>query len=263
MCQQRDFYDGVFVSIVILRPTHKIKASQQAFSHAGLTAVGVALQTLLPADDIGYIVQSANIGQAKHIIFTSQRAACLSLPFIPELPSQTYLYAVGPSTFETIAQWTNQHPFWCNNHQIMLPDVRHFTSEGLLALAPLQKARLCSENPENIVIVKGLNGRSTLHETLLERGANVIECAVYSRENLPVPEATHSWVMADIKTMVTTSSEQLQQAFKVFPKAWLISLQWVVVSERTALAAKQLGITKIYIANGASDAALIEKVQSI
>ena len=253
----------MFVSILVLRPTHKIKASQQAFSHAGLSAVGVALQTLLPADDIGHIVSTAKIHQAHHIIFTSQRAACLSLPFIPALPSQSYLYAVGPSTFETIAQWTSLHPFWCNNHQVMLPQTGQYTSEGLLALPPLQEDKLRPQNPCNIVIVKGNNGRSTLQETLQERGANVTECAVYTRENLTTPESTHSWQMADIKTIVSTSGEQLQQAFKVFSKAWLISLQWVVVSERTARAAKQLGITKIYIANGASDAALLEKIQSI
>jgi uroporphyrinogen-III synthase len=255
--------NGVFVSIVVLRPTHKIKASQQAFSHAGLSAVGVALQTLLPADDIAHIVSSAKINQAHHIIFTSQRAACLSLPFIPALPIQSYLYAVGPSTFETIAQWTRQFPFWCNNHQLMLPQKGQYTSEGILALPPLQEDRLRSESPSKIVIVKGNNGRSTLRKTLQVYGAEVTECAVYTRENLTTPESTHSWQMADIKTIVSTSGEQLQQAFKVFPTAWLISLQWVVVSERTALAAKQLGITKIYIANGASDAALIEKIQSI
>ena len=213
---------------------------------------------LLPKDDIPHLVAQAQLVKAQHIIFTSQRAACLSLPFIGNLSSRTYCYAVGASTFETLAQWTSQHPFWCNNHQIMLPSAGQYHSEGLLALPRLHKV-----NGEDVVIIKGDNGRPLLSETLTARGATVRECAVYSRENLATAESTHTLTMDAINTIVITSNEQIEQAFRIFPEVWLRGLQWVVVSERAAQHLRALSLTRIHIATGASDTALIQTVKNI
>ena len=245
---------------LVLRPEHKIHLSQHAFAKAGLSAVGLALQTILPKDDIAAQVHQLNFTHVNKFIFTSKIAAQLALPFMPDLSSQAYVYAVGKTTFQTLAQWTHQYPFWCNNHQLMMPSAHQQTSEGLLALPSLSDV-----TEQHIVIIKGLGGRETLRETLMQRGANVSECVVYERTSLSTPMTTQAWHTADITGIVVTSNEQLQLAFDVYPHSWLTELKWVVVSPRIAHYAYELGIPNqhVSIAQSADDAALIAHITQL
>jgi len=122
---------------LVLRPEHKIDSSQHAFEQAGIPSIGLALQTILPRDDIAEQVHLVNFHHVDNVIFTSKMAAQFALPFMPDLSSHTYVYAVGKSTFQTLAQWTHQYPFWCNNHQLMMPLAHQQTSEGILSLPSL------------------------------------------------------------------------------------------------------------------------------
>ena len=197
---------------IVLRPEHKIHLSQAAFAQANIDAVGLALQSILPSDNVGELVQQMGFEQCDRIIFTSKIAAQLSLPFIPDLPSSTYIYGVGKTTFQTLAEWTQQYPFWCNNHQLMMPLAHQQTSEGILSLPSLSDV-----TEQRIVIVKGLGGRETLRDTLSERGAVVSECTVYERITLNNPVSTQAWQVTDITGITATSNEQLQLAFDVYP----------------------------------------------
>ncbi len=243
---------------IVLRPEHKIHLSQAAFAQANIDAVGLALQSILPSDNVGELVQQMGFEQCDRIIFTSKIAAQLSLPFIPDLPSSTYIYGVGKTTFQTLAQWTQQYPFWCNNHQLMMPQVDQQTSEGLLQLPSMQ-----SVSGKSVIIVKGHGGRNALAQQLGSRGADVQECCVYSRTQLSSPIASQPWELADITGMIVTSHEQLQLAFDVYPHFWLSSLKWIMASQRIADYASTLGIHNITIAQGADDAALIHSVQHL
>ena len=245
---------------LVLRPEHKIHRSQDAFSQAGIGAVGLALQTVLPKDNIQEIVTQYDFTHTDVIIFTSQVAAQLALPFIGELPSHTYIYAVGKSTFQTLAQWTEHYPFWCNSHQMIVPHVSQQTSEGILQLPSMQQLQ-----GKHAVIIKGEGGRSTLTDTMTQRGAQVASCKVYERNILASPIATHAWELGDIEGVVATSNEQLQLAYDVYPHSWLCELKWIVVSPRIAHYAQSLGIPNhnITVTQGANDAALIQRIQQL
>ncbi len=245
---------------LILRPEHKIQRSQEAFSQAGINAIGLALQTILPKDNVQHLVTQLDFAHTDVVIFTSQVAARLALPFIKDLPTHTYIYAVGKSTFQTLAQWTEQYPFWCNSHQLMVPPVAQQTSEGILQLPSMQQLL-----GKNAIIFKGEGGRQHLSKTLRQRGVNVTSCIVYERNTLVTPIATNPWELADIQGVVATSNEQLQLAYDVYPHSWLGKLKWIVVSPRIAQYAQSLGIPNhnIIVTQGADDAALIQRIQQL
>lgn len=245
---------------LVLRPEHKIDSSQHAFEQAGIPSIGLALQTILPRDDIAEQVHLVNFHHVDNVIFTSKMAAQFALPFMPDLSSHTYVYAVGKSTFQTLAQWTHQYPFWCNNHQLMMPLAHQQTSEGILSLPSLSDV-----TEQRIVIVKGLGGRETLRDTLSERGAVVSECTVYERITLNNPVSTQAWQVTDITGITATSNEQLQLVFDIYPHSWLTELKWVVVSPRIAQHALKLGIPnqQISISQSADDAALIAHINQL
>jgi uroporphyrinogen-III synthase len=245
---------------LVLRPEHKIHLSQDAFAQAGIEAIGLALQTVLPKDNIQEIVTQHDFSHSDVIIFTSQVAAQLALPFIGDLSTHTYIYAVGKSTFQTLAQWTEQYPFWCNSHQMIVPPIAQQTSEGILQLPSLQHL-----SDKRAIIIKGEGGLTALTDTLTQRGAQVSSCMVYERKSLTAPIATHVWEMADIHGVVATSNEQLQLAYDVYPHFWLCELKWIVVSPRIAQYAQALGIPNhnITVTQGADDAALIQRIQQL
>jgi uroporphyrinogen-III synthase len=245
---------------LVLRPEHKIHLSQDAFAQAGIDVIGLALQTVLPKDNVQEIVTQQDFIHTDVIIFTSQMAAQLALPFIGDLPNHTYIYAIGKSTFQTLAQWTEQYPFWCNSHQMIVPPVAQQTSEGILQLPSLQQL-----TGKRALIIKGERGRSTLTDTMTERGAQVTSCMVYERNALTTPIATQVWELDDIHGVVVTSNEQLQLAYDVYPHSWLCELKWIVVSPRIAQYAHALGIPNhnITVTHGADDAALIERIQQL
>ena len=245
---------------LVLRPEHKIHRSQEAFAQAGIDAVGVALQTVLPKDNIQEIVNQHDFTHTDVIIFTSQMAAQLALPFIGDLSNHTYIYAVGKSTFQTLAQWTEHYPFWCNSHQMIVPPATQQTSEGILQLPTLQQL-----TGKRALIIKGEGGRSTLSDIMTERGAQVSSCMVYERSALSTPIATQAWELADIHGAVATSNEQLQLAYDVYPHSWLCELKWLVVSPRIAQCAQALGVPNhnITVTQGADDAALIQRIQQL
>ncbi|MBE1287879.1 MAG: hypothetical protein GJ671_09215 [Alteromonadaceae bacterium] len=246
------------MSVLLLRPEHKIAASQYAFAQAGIECVGVALQRCLPCDDLVAKIKQIEWQGVKHVVFTSSVAAKWTLPLLPELHSSCLIYAIGNGTFQTLAQWTSKDPFWCNGHRIFRAPKGAEHSEGLLELHHLQRVL-----QEKIVIVKGKGGRTALADTLTERGADVVTLCSYERLNLSEPVATHAWQPVDIKTIIVTSGEQVELAFAHFASQWLKRCTWLAPSQRIVKILHERGIASVFNTNGASDTDLISTLQNI
>ena len=131
-------------------------------------------------------------------------------------------------------------------------------TEGLLALNELNHVV-----DKVIVIMKGFGGRELLCDTLVARGAKVVEWEVYKRVKLNAPVATQDWHATQIRCIIATSGEVIQAAFGYFEASWLKTLNWIVVSQRTADIASTLGVTQIDISRDASDQALIQCAQKL
>ncbi|MDR3433437.1 MAG: uroporphyrinogen-III synthase [Rouxiella aceris] len=136
------------------------------------------------------------------------------------------------------------------------------TSETMLQLPALQKLE-----GRSAVILRGDGGRELLAETLTARGVKVTYCECYRRSPIYYHggEQSSSWQRAGVDTLVVTSGEMLQQLYTLVPdyyrSTWLLGCTLVVVSERLATLARQLGWQTIRVAESADNDALIRALK--
>ena len=135
-------------------------------------------------------------------------------------------------------------------------------SEVLLQLPELQTIA-----GKRALILRGNGGRELLGETLRERGADVtfVECYQRCAKHYDGAEEAMRWHARGINTLVVTSGEMLQQLWSLIPlwyrENWLLRCRLLVVSERLANHARELGWQDIRIAENADNDALLRALQ--
>ena len=140
--------------------------------------------------------------------------------------------------------------------------MHRISSETLLLLPALQKLE-----GKQALILRGNGGRELLGNTLSERGAAVsyYECYQRSPVHYDGSEQSAHWQRAGVDTLVVTSGEMLQQLYTLVPdyyrSSWLLRCCLVVVSERLATLAQELGWSTIRVADTADNDALIRALQ--
>ncbi len=134
-------------------------------------------------------------------------------------------------------------------------------SEGLLALPALQGV-----SGRRVLILRGNDGRDLIARTLASRGALVHYCATYERHypDLDGDALTRHWQAAGLDSLLITSGELLQRLLALVPgpqHPWLYGRLLVVPSPRVAEMAEGAGFTRIVIAQGASNQALVAALE--
>ncbi|AXB00265.1 MULTISPECIES: uroporphyrinogen-III synthase [Aeromonas] len=134
-------------------------------------------------------------------------------------------------------------------------------SEGLLALPALQEV-----SGRRVLILRGNDGRDLIARTLASRGALVHYCATYERHypDLDGDALTRHWQAAGLDSLLITSGELLQRLLALVPDPqhpWLYDRLLVVPSPRVAEMAEGAGFTRIVIAQGASNQALVAALE--
>ncbi|MCU6676309.1 uroporphyrinogen-III synthase [Leclercia tamurae] len=135
-------------------------------------------------------------------------------------------------------------------------------SEVLLQLPELQTVV-----GKRALILRGNGGRELLGDTLRERGAEVTFCECYQRCNKYYDGAEEAmrWQSRGVTTLVVTSGEMLQHLWSLIPQwyreNWLLRCRLLVVSERLANLARELGWQDIRIADNADNDALLRALQ--
>jgi len=155
------------------RPLHQAKALDELVNAAGgesLSCPTLSIQFLQshlsqlpePVDKLIFI--SANAVDALCAQRDQQR--------VRELVESAQSYAIGNATANKAKQLGIDIALFSN---------QQFDSERFLMDPSMQNVR-----GQNIVLAKGVNGRTLLKETLQDRGANVVDLALYKRQKNPL-----------------------------------------------------------------------------
>ena len=135
-------------------------------------------------------------------------------------------------------------------------------SEVLLQLPELQNIA-----GKRALILRGNGGRELIGETLTARGADVDFCECYQRsaKYYDGAEEAMRWQSREVTMVVVTSGEMLQQLWSLIPQwyreHWLLHCRLLVVSERLAKLARELGWQDIKVADNADNDALLRALQ--
>ncbi|XTZ38427.1 uroporphyrinogen-III synthase [Salmonella enterica] len=168
-------------------------------------------------------------------------------------PTQPHYFAIGRTTALAL-------------HTVSHLDVRYpldqEISEVLLQLPELQNIQ-----GKHALILRGNGGRELLAQTLAARGATVefSECYQRRAKFYDGAEEAMRWYTRGVDTLVVTSGEMLQQLFSLIPcwyrENWLLRCRLIVVSERLAHLARELGWQDIQVADNADNDALLRALQ--
>lgn len=166
------------------------------------------------------------------------------------MPPHVQVAAVGQASAKALAAY---------NQLIDLYPKDSFNSEALLDLDELKQVA-----GKKIVIFRGEGGRELLADTLTQRGAEVeyAECYRRVKPNIDVQPLLQHWQHGEVDIIISTSNEGLQNLLEMVTESgrqMLLNTQLLLVSERSAEFAQQLGFTQPpIIATKASDEALLQ-----
>lgn len=241
------------MTFLIARPKKKAELTLAEFECNGLAG------KILPIIDIKISQnKSLNIcltqAHPSYIIITSTYAAQWFVRHLKDRSDQVSsipmnIVCVGRSTAQLIT------PFLPADKVIVAnPE----SSEGILALDCL---RLVSG--QNIVLLKGQNGRDIISRTLERRKANLCELNVYKRvANINALKA-FAFEQSEIKCIIATSVEITELLVSNVDTTWLQSCQWIVASGRIKDYATTKGIRHITVSHGASNQALLDSANQL
>ncbi len=188
------------------------------------------------------------------LIFVSVNAVKHAFPLLPdELPLNVQIAAIGAATATAL-----------EDHGLpatLLPE-KQFDSESLLALDALQDMQ-----GRQVIIVRGKGGRELLRQELQKRGASVVYAEVYERR---LPRRNADNLLRGWKQMVgavtVTSSEMLDKLLQLLGEAGselLRNTPLVVLSERTAEHAFNLGCRKVWVTDMPGDRGILQTLCDI
>lgn len=189
------------------------------------------------------------------VIFISPRAVEWGIPLMTQLPQKNNVAAPGAGTAQALKE--------AGINKVIYPK-DEWTSEGLLDLPIFKNLK-----QQKILLIRGEGGREMLAETLTSRGAVVDHFIVY-RRLIPVYPNINKYKesLLDKKTniIVCTSGESLHNLITIMGvenRSILVSMNMVVISPRLVELAKGLHFQQIFLAENASDSAIIGTLRLI
>lgn len=234
--------------ILVTRPSHQADTLCELIEQARGRPVRFPTLEILPAADPA-TARAALRGPCDLLVFVSANAVDYAFPLLPDaLPLNLAIAAVGQATADRLTEF---------GLEPTLVPAERYDSEGLLALPDLQQLA-----GRKVIIVRGNDGRPTLGDTLRERGAGVVYAEVY-RRTMPRRDTRNLIAGWDrlVAVVIATSNTGLDNLFEMLgaPGAPLLQrTPLVVVSERMAVRARQLGCRQVHVAASALDAALLD-----
>lgn len=242
------------MTILVTRPSPAGEALVTRLRKLGQRAYHSPLIEFSPGNDLSTVAQHlAALRSGDLLIALSQHAVSYATSALTQTgqrwPSAPHYFAIGRTTALALHK--------VSSLAVAYPPERE-TSETLLQLPQLQNI-----SGKNALLLRGNGGRTLLATTLAQRGANVSYSECYQRRPVHYngPEQGRYWQQLGIDRIIITSGEMLQRIYDLVPDyyrtTWLLHCQIIVVSERLAQQARQLGWQDIRIADNADNDALV------
>lgn len=228
--------------VLVIRPLREEDAFLKLLDQASIAFKYIPIMQIQPVNEGDKEYQSIadcidRLQQFDQIIFISANAAEIGLPIIakrwPVLPENLEFLAVGQQTADIFCQF---------NYSVSFPQKQPNT-EGLLAELP----QLQNLQGKKVLILRGGQGRQTLGEALVQRGATVEYGELYQRQIQPQNLLQAKNFLSSAGCLVAHSGELLQ-AMDI-PEDKHIPL--VVPSDRIAQMAHNLGYLTVAVAENA------------
>ncbi|SIS86460.1 uroporphyrinogen-III synthase [Neptunomonas antarctica] len=251
--------------ILVTRPQHQATQQIQLLESCGAQALHLPALEIRPIaeEDSRYAAlrsQIMNLDMYGIIICISPNAAHFAIDWIdqywPQLPEGIQWYAIGHKTSQVL-----------NDYDIPATySTAGFDSEAMLTMPDLQGIK-----DKKILILRGTGGRNELADTLSARGAEVEYANLYDR-TCPKYDDTHiksTIYNFPLSSILITSGEALNNFVTVaqgsqqqFSTDSLHSICLVVPSERIAAQARQVGFSRITVAQGPDDLSMVTALNS-
>jgi uroporphyrinogen-III synthase len=247
-------YHGL--KILITRPKHQAKKlANDIRANHGIPVFFPTIEIAAVNNTASLLATFKKIASYDFVIFISPNAVLHSTSYIhhcwPYWPQKTKIIAIGPGTESTLK---------AHGLSVDYRPEKNFSSEGLLALPPLQNPK-----QKKILICQGEDARLQLTHLLEKRDANVSTLNLYKRQcpyvtknNIPTPQA--------IDVIICTSDTGLKNLVNLLQADWqdaLLNKQLLVISPRIADCAKKLGFVKPpLISDNASHEAILQTLKN-
>ncbi|MDG1693598.1 MAG: uroporphyrinogen-III synthase [Porticoccaceae bacterium] len=228
--------------ILVVRPLREDDAFLKLLEQASIPFKYIPIMKILPVvkndrdyESIARVID--RLQQFDQVIVISANAAEIGLPIIaqrwPELPKEIDFLAVGQQTADVFSEY---------NYSVSFPEKKPNT-EGLLEELP----QLQDLKDKSVLILRGGQGRQTLGEELIRRGAMVEYCELYQRQIQSHNLVQAKKFMSSVGCLVVHSGELLKAMDIPADK----HIPLVVPSDRIAQKAHELGYLKVQVAENA------------
>lgn len=248
--------------VLVTRPEGQERGLITALHQHGYQTDSLPMLNIVPFNQQDNPEQCETINQCvaqleryQHIVFVSTNAVHTAFAWINQhwqnLPSSIRWYPIGKATAQALAQYVAQ---------VEQAGV-DMDSETLLLNPHLQ-----SIQHDKVLIFRGQGGRNFLHDTLIQRGAEVQFCELYQRrfiryKNTELAQKIDKKPDFLIVTSTETIQALLEQAIIDKVETKILTLRLVVPGQRVAQYAKQRGFVNIVTSANAGTEALIETLE--
>jgi uroporphyrinogen-III synthase len=245
--------------VLVTRPAGQADRLCRMLDAAGYEAIPLpAMEISTPLDRSRFEMVMDELDSYDMAVFVSVNAVNMGLELIlnqRDWPEHTLIATVGARSAEALLKYGLSADF--------VPEHR-FNSEALLALDDLQDM-----SGQRVAVFRGNGGREHLHDTLIERGAEVDYAEVYRRV-CPLVDAKSMLKLLRpgfLYCITVNSNETLQNLFEMAGpegRPLLLDQTLVVAAQRQQLLAQQLGFTQLpVVALNASDAAMLTAIRDM
>ena len=244
------------MNILVTRPDERGQALVESLNQAGIFALHQPLFQFESGRELPIlptVFKHLSAGDA--VIAVSK----IAVDFATETLAQTGFHFRSDLQYFAVGQQTAAY-FSAKIEQTLKYPIDSENSEGLLALPEMQHLA-----DKNVIILRAETGRELMAQTLVTRGALVQHIECYRRMPLEenIAEKLSLAKRVGIDTIVVTSGEilDLLEAYTAEEdKDWLHSCRLIVVSDRIAQTAENLGWSaeKIIVSLRADNQSLFE-----